>query len=614
MRLKALVACFVVAAACSEKNPGDPGPAATVEVSPASWSPTWIGARQQFTATVRDAAGNVVAAEVLWEADDGDPLREIVRVDSNGIATAVFPGSGTVRAKVNALAGAAGITVTDADIRDTLMYSVWFARTKKASVMLVDGKLVIPGDLYGSGSSPADPLVTPWKHSNVAKFQWSGHRIGVLTDVVGGAGNLWVRERASEWQVLAWGNVVDFQFSGSLIGALTSDGTLQVKDGTGPWSVLVTGGVRTWAMAAGQLIGVVLPSGEFRVKNNITGPWSVLAASGVQKFSMISGGRIGMLSESGEFRVKDGINAPWTILANSGATDFALNGDRIGVLLEDGTFQVKDGIAGAWTTLVTGGMRQFAFSGDRIAVVLPNGEFMAKDGINGPWTTLATTDVREIQLHGNMIGMLTQLGALWIKEGIQGTWRIAGPQGNTVTQYRVLVDVPYPPVRITHSEYLIKLGECDVDFGGAVCYSPPTDGVVDPVTLYGRFCGSFHPPDWGKAIGALPIDGLDALCMHHDLQKSWYPEADGVGPCIVYYGLYHSELRRDGVLLATGSAWHNGGTEWDNWQAAWGNEMTNLRDAVARYFSHTSDPDPNIGFTCTQAELIDFMQNTVAQN
>lgn len=611
MRHNALVVCLVVAAACSEQEPVGPGPAASVAVSPASWSPTWIGARQQFTATVRDAAGHVVDAEVLWEADDGDPLREIVRVDSNGVATAIFPGGGTVRARVGELAGTAGITVTDAGTPGTLMYSVWFGRVDSGSAMLVDGGLVVPNGLYTTSQA----VETPWKHPNVAKFQWSGNRIGVLTDVVGGGGNLWVRDRAGEWQVLAWGNVADFQFSGPLIGVLTSDGTLQVKDGTdGPWSVLITGGVRTWAMAAGQLIGVVLPSGQFQVKNNPTGPWTVLATNGVRKFSMISGGRIAMLTESGEFRVKDGINAPWTILANSGATDFALNGDRIGLLLQDGTFQVKDGIAGAWTTLVTGGVRQFAFSGDRIAIVLPNGELRAKDGINGTWTTLATTDVREIQLHGNMIGMLTHSGALWIKEGVQGAWRIADPQGDTVTQFRVLVDVPIAPVRITQSGYLAKLAECDVDSGGAVCYSPPKDGVADVVTLYGRFCGSGHPQDFVAAVNMGPIDGLDALCWHHDNVDrvvgggTWYSEiADHEKPCIVYYGLYHSELRRNGVLLATGSVWINDSTVWN---AAWGNEMTHLQDAVARYFSHTS----GAVFTCSQAQLIDFMLKTAAKN
>jgi hypothetical protein len=562
---------------------------------------------------VRDASGRVVAAKVLWDADDGDPLRDVVRVDSNGIATAISPGSATVSAGLQALSGTAGVIVTDPATPSTLMYSVWFARVDSAPAMLVDGRLVVPGGLYDA----QQPLQTPWDLANVAKFQWSGNRIGVLTDVVGGAGNLWVRDRAGEWQALATGNAADFQFSGNLIGLLTSDGTLQVKDGTGsPWSVLVTGGVRAWALAAGQLIGVVLPSGEFRMKNTIAGPWSVLAPSGVQKFSMITGGRIGMLAESGEFRVKDGINAPWTILANSGATDFALNQDRIGLLLQDGTFQVKDGIAGAWTTLATGGVRQFEFSGNRIAVVLPNGEFRAKDGINGAWTTLATTGVREIQLYGDVIGMLTDAGALWIKHGLQGSWRAAAPQGATVTQFRVLVDVPIPPVRITQSGYLAKLAECNVDAGGAVCYSPPNRGATDVVALYGRFCGELHPADWTAAVTMGPIDGLDALCMHHDHADNvagaslWYPEAQGLAPCVVYYGLYYSELRRNGVLLATGSAWHNGGAEWDNWNATWGNEMTNLRDGVADYFGQTGGSV----FQCTQTQLDDFSEKTKALN
>jgi uncharacterized protein YjdB len=82
--------------------------AASVEVTPADATLAAIGATQQFTATARDANGNVVTDAVfVWEVSDP----AVATIDPSGLATAVGNGIATVTARSGAAAGTGSVTV-----------------------------------------------------------------------------------------------------------------------------------------------------------------------------------------------------------------------------------------------------------------------------------------------------------------------------------------------------------------------------------------------------------------------------------------------------------------------------------------------------------------------
>jgi hypothetical protein len=608
-----LAAALLALSACDGNNPI--GPAASIEISPLSWAPTYLGARQQFTAVARDAGGRVVPGSFTWAVlpDTGTVHAlcqscNVLSIDSAGVATALKVGGAIVRATRAGISGTALVAITTTDdpaaVPPGLMWTVWFARSDSSPALLVNGKLRTPDQFY---DEPSHPDSTVWPVADVAKFMWAGDRIGLLTDTVNGAGNFRVHDRVGEWTDLAIGDAVDFELSGNLIGVQTSDGKLLAKDGSlGDWVVLATGGVKEWKMRAGQLIGLMTSDGALRMKDGINGTWSLLVSGGVRKWNMATGGRIGVILDNGEFLVKSGIDAPWTVLADTGAADFALNGDRIALLLSNGTFEVKDGQDGPWTVLVTGGVRQFALAGDRIGVVLPDGTFQVKDGINGGWVTLATAGVKDIRFQGNMIGMVTDDGRLSIKDGTLGTWKTGGPYGGDITQYQLEVDVPVPPVRTTPQSYADSQAACSAEVGGVPCdpYPRAAPSAYGP-PYYGRFCGAHRPSkkQWDAATRIGAIDGMDALCHHHDDADIWYPEAHGSQACVVRYGLYFSRLTDNGVLLADGTV--SGSAAWDR---AFDHTMGYLVEAVNDYTVWVTDDK-----VCSDNALKDFIKNTAAQ-
>ena len=80
----------------------------TVTVSPASAS-IIVGATQQFTATARDANGNVVATTFTWSSSN----TAVSTVSSSGLATGGSAGSATISAtSANGIVGTAALTVT----------------------------------------------------------------------------------------------------------------------------------------------------------------------------------------------------------------------------------------------------------------------------------------------------------------------------------------------------------------------------------------------------------------------------------------------------------------------------------------------------------------------
>jgi hypothetical protein len=83
------------------------GPLATVTVAPAS-ATIAIGATQQFTATAKDANGNVISGvSFTWNSS----MASVATVNTNGLAKGVGQGSANVTATVSAVTGSAALTV-----------------------------------------------------------------------------------------------------------------------------------------------------------------------------------------------------------------------------------------------------------------------------------------------------------------------------------------------------------------------------------------------------------------------------------------------------------------------------------------------------------------------
>jgi hypothetical protein len=273
-----------------------------VLVAPDAWAPSWPGARQQFTATARDANGYPVpGVEFNWGSSNPD----VAAVDAGGVATALSPGTAHLSALSTVGGGEATVTADFSVPLEGVVYTVWFARSDSAPALLVDDSLVVRNVF------DEPPATTPWGQRNISKFQWSGDRIGLLTDVVGNAGNLRVRDRVGDWVDLVIGDAVDFQLSGNLVAVVTSGGELMAKDGThGPWTSLSGGGVLDWQVAGGRYFGLVDGAGKFWAKDGIHGAWAVLATSGVREIRL-ERDLVGYLSESGSLAVKQGIHGIW---------------------------------------------------------------------------------------------------------------------------------------------------------------------------------------------------------------------------------------------------------------------------------------------------------------
>src|SRR5213594_3727792 len=85
-----------------------PAPVATVTVSPTSGSIV-VGGAQQFSATLKDARGNVLTGRsVTWASSTAT----VATVDANGVARAVGIGVATITATSEGQSGPATLTVT----------------------------------------------------------------------------------------------------------------------------------------------------------------------------------------------------------------------------------------------------------------------------------------------------------------------------------------------------------------------------------------------------------------------------------------------------------------------------------------------------------------------
>ena len=93
-------------------TPLPPAPVASVAISPATSSLT-IGQTQQLTATLRDAAGNILTGRsVSW----GTSADGIASVSSTGLVTAVAVGNATITATSEGVSGTAAVTVAQVPV------------------------------------------------------------------------------------------------------------------------------------------------------------------------------------------------------------------------------------------------------------------------------------------------------------------------------------------------------------------------------------------------------------------------------------------------------------------------------------------------------------------
>jgi hypothetical protein len=580
--------------------------ATSISISPESWprQEVWIGARRQFTADVRDANGHAVeGAEVAWGLDSR------VAVDQTGLATAMSSGSATISATAGDLSDSVGVTIDwEGSSGPGYMYTVWMARTDAAPALIVDGKLRLPElpGTHGDVAAVGGEFTAPWSHNTVEKFQYEGNRIGVLTDVANGVGTFRVLDRAREWSRLALADARDFQLENNRIAVLLGSGRLRVKDGTqGAWWNLATAGAKAFQLENNR-IAVQLEDGRLRVKDGLAGAWALIDSTDPTAFQL-EGNRIGVLRANGEFRVKDGLNGAVTTLASGGARQFQLEGNRIALLTDDGELRVKDGIKGAWTLLATQPIRQFELNDNRIGILFESGEFRTKNGIHGAWTVHATEGVQSFQLQAHLIGMLMNDGQLRVRNVNNGALNSTEAYGAGVTQYRLIVDNPLPPHRTTPASYSAGQNRCREMEGDPNCYH--VTGFALPAPYYGVYCGWMRPTGndfWGTIRDEAPIDGLDQMCLHHDLKGYWYSgheamDSEAEQTCIVRYGLEHGRLTRNGAVIA------HGDSSWDEWDAAWeGASMRNLWDGLNNYWTATD--------VCTDNMLALFDAATDAQH
>ena len=87
---------------------GAPAPVATVVVSPGS-SSVGVGGTQQFTATLKDASGNVLTGRtVTWTSS----AVSVATITGNGLVSALVAGTSTITATSEGKSGTASLTVT----------------------------------------------------------------------------------------------------------------------------------------------------------------------------------------------------------------------------------------------------------------------------------------------------------------------------------------------------------------------------------------------------------------------------------------------------------------------------------------------------------------------
>jgi hypothetical protein len=556
-----------------------------------AWRPRRLGERRVMTATATDGS-NPIATSFSWTSSNPS----VIAVTVDGHAIALARGTATLTAQAMD-SGTTGQLLVEADDTAVVprpssggaMFTLWPARGGEQPVVVQRGAMRIvqdvfcPGESFGSESrlvpcppgysSVVDPvdLFAPWSNGAIAKLDWVGDLIGVLTDVGrDGVGTLRVLDRFEEWTLLALSDVRDFSIETVgltdayprvyHLGIVHADGRVRVKDSLhGPWTTLVAANERQPRLVlAGNRIGVIFGDGEVRVKDGVHGGWTVLMAPGSEPSAVnlvLEHDRIGVVFSNGDVRVKDD-GTGWTLLVDGsggpGASELLLEGNRIAIRYRDGAVQAKDGIHGAWRRLVDGsavpGVADLVLDGDRIGILRTDGVVVAKEGLDGPWHTLKS-DVTAMTLQEGFVGVVTRTAGgdlvVQAKQSLTGPWGSAARVADApVDQFLLIVDVPSKPFRggavadepgNHFLQYAARQKLCGDE---ADCYPRLADGV--PVDYYGWYCGR-------GSVNRQLLDPVDDLCRHHDQYQSRY-ELWGIGHlgvaqgCIVQAGAEKARL------------------------------------------------------------------------
>ncbi|GAB4195934.1 MAG: hypothetical protein OHK0022_13000 [Roseiflexaceae bacterium] len=254
---------------------------------------------------------------------------------------------------------------------------------------------------------------------NVADFQFTGNRIGILTD----DGVVRVKEGGlnADW-VIEYSNVKKFQIIGDRIGVLTRDGILLVKEGG-----LSAGWVEEYRnvqdfQLEGNRIGMIInfnaneSTGTLYVKEGALNAGWYNQYDNVVNFQL-EGNRIGVLLKDKTLLVKEGtLNAGW-VNEYGGVLKFQLTGNRIGILISGGILLVKEGALNAGWVNEYGGVDKFQLEGDRIGIRLSDGSLLVKEGpLNAGWVNEAS-GVESFLLENKRIAFRTNSNDLLVKEG-----------------------------------------------------------------------------------------------------------------------------------------------------------------------------------------------------
>lgn len=137
-----------------------PVPVATVAVSPSTQSVVVGAATPAFTAVTKDAGGHVLTGRVVtWSSSDVS----IATIDANsGIATGVAPGSVTITATSEGVAGTASLTVTPVPVATVTV--------SPASQVIVEGEVTttpFTATLKDAGGNTLTGRVVTWSSSDV---------------------------------------------------------------------------------------------------------------------------------------------------------------------------------------------------------------------------------------------------------------------------------------------------------------------------------------------------------------------------------------------------------------------------------------------------------------
>lgn len=237
------------------------------------------------------------------------------------------------------------------------------------------------------------------------------NRIGALSS----NGTLTVKEGAIDagW-VTELGNVTDFALTGRRIAALTSDGTLYVKDGDlGAQWVAEKGNVSSFAISANRIAVVTTDGTLYAKQGDLYAGW--VTELGSVSSAVVSANRLGALTTDGVLHVKEGDLYQAWVTELGGVSAAALSGNRIAAL-SGGVLYVKDGTLGAPWVAELGNVTSMSLAGSRIGATTSDGVFRVKDGdLYAGW--VAQMGGTAGTVASNRISIIGSDGVLYVKQG-----------------------------------------------------------------------------------------------------------------------------------------------------------------------------------------------------